>query len=90
MICTGCSCLCDDVEIAEGKILNACERGYRHISKYMENRAKPAVEGKEVDLDRAIEAAVEMLKSAKNPAIYGLDTSTVEAQKTAVKIAKKL
>jgi len=90
MICTGCSCLCDDVEIAEGKILNACERGYRHISKYMENRAKPAVEGKEVDLDRAIEAAIEMLKSAKNPAIYGLDTSTVEAQKTAVKIAKKL
>jgi len=90
MICTGCSCLCDDVEIVEGKILNACERGYRHISRYMENRSKPAVEGKGVDLDRAIEAALEMLKSANSPAIYGLDTSTVEAQKIAIKIAKKL
>lgn len=90
MICTACSCLCDDVEIVDGKILNACERGYKHISKYRESRAKPAVDGKEVDLDKAIETAVEVLKSAKSPAIYGLDTSTVEAQKLAVEIAKKL
>ncbi|MEM4524457.1 MAG: formylmethanofuran dehydrogenase subunit B, partial [Archaeoglobaceae archaeon] len=30
------------------------------------------------------------LKSAKSPAIYGLDTTTVEAQRIAIKIAKKL
>lgn len=90
MICTACSCLCDDVEIEDGKILNACERGYRHISGYRQNRARNSVNGKEVDLDKAIEAAVEILKSAKSPAIYGLDTTTVEAQKLALKIAEKL
>lgn len=90
MICTACSCLCDDIEIVDGKILNACERGYKHISRYREKRTKPMVEGKEVELDKAIDTAIELLKSAKNPAIYGLDTSTVEAQRVAVKIAEKL
>jgi formylmethanofuran dehydrogenase subunit B len=90
MICTACSCLCDDVEIVDGRVLNACQRGYRHISRYREGKTRPMVEGKELDVDSAIEAAVELLKSAKSPAIYGLDTSTVEAQKIAIEIAKKL
>lgn len=88
MICTGCSCLCDDVEIRDSKVLNACERGFRHISS--RSKARNRVKGKEVDVDKAIEAAVELLKSAKNVAIYGLDTTTVEAQRVAVKIAEKL
>lgn len=90
MICTGCSCLCDDIEFEDSKILNACERGFKHISQFKESRARNCVGGKEVDVDSAIEAAIEALKSAKSPAIYGLDTSTVEAQKLAIKIAKKL
>lgn len=90
MICTGCSCLCDDIEFEGSKILNTCERGFRHISKFSESRARNRVNGKEVDLDKAIEAAIEILKSAKSPAIYGLDTTTVEAQKLAIKIAEKL
>lgn len=90
MICTACSCLCDDIEIVDGKVLNACERGYKHISRYRENRSKPLIEEKNSDLDETIDFAVELLKSAKNPAIYGLDTTTVEAQKIAIKIARKL
>jgi formylmethanofuran dehydrogenase subunit B len=90
MICTACSCLCDDIELEDGKILNACERGYKHISEYRQNRAKNSVNGKEVDLDKAIEAAAEILKSASSPVIYGMDTITVEAQKLAIKIAEKL
>ncbi len=90
MICTGCSCLCEDIEIQDSKILNACEKGYKHISRFKESKAKNRVYGKEVDLDKAIESAVEILKSAKSPAIYGLDTTTVEAQRIAVKIAEKL
>lgn len=90
MICTACSCLCDDIEIVDGKVLHACERGYKHISRSKEQRAKAMVNGKEVELDKAIENAIEMLKSAKSPAIYGLDTSTVEAQRIAIEIAKRL
>jgi formylmethanofuran dehydrogenase subunit B len=90
MICTACSCLCDDIELEDGKILNACERGYKYISEYRQNRAKNSVNGKELDLDKAIEAAAEILKSASSPVIYGMDTITVEAQKLAIKIAEKL
>ncbi len=90
MICPGCSCLCDDVEIVDGKIRNACRRGEEIISKYMENRAKAIVDGKEVDVDKAIESAAEILKDAEKVAIYGLDTSVVEAQKLAVDLAEKL
>ncbi|MEM1578293.1 MAG: formylmethanofuran dehydrogenase subunit B [Archaeoglobaceae archaeon] len=90
MICTACSCLCDDIEIRNGEILNACERGCRHLSRFKEKRARPIVDRKEVDVDKAIEATIEILKTSKSPAIYGLDTSTVEAQKVAIKIAEKL
>ncbi|MCS7121178.1 MAG: formylmethanofuran dehydrogenase subunit B [Archaeoglobaceae archaeon] len=90
MICTGCSCLCDDVEIRDGKILNACYRGYKVYSKLSENRARALVDRREVSVDDAIEKAVEILGQAKNPALYGFDTTTVEAQEVAVKIAEKL
>lgn len=90
MICTACSCLCDDVFIEDGKVLNACKRGFEHISKFKENRAIPRVRGGTVDVDKAIDEALELLKSSKKPAIYGLDTSTVEAQRLAIKIARKL
>ncbi|WP_456467856.1 formylmethanofuran dehydrogenase subunit B [Archaeoglobus sp.] len=90
MICPGCSCLCDDITIKDGKIFNACRRGEEIFGRYKENRARAMVDGKEVDVDAAIGKAVEILKEAKNPAIYGLDTTVVEAQKLAVELAEKL
>ncbi len=89
MICPGCSCLCDDVVVGD-RILHACVRGVDIIARRNENRAKPMVNGKEVSVDEAIEAAVEILKDAKRPAIYGLDTTVVEAQNIAIDIAEKL
>ncbi len=90
MICPVCSCLCDDIEFSDGKIRNACKRGSEVIAKYKENRAEAVVDGKKVDVDTAIDAAIDALKDAKNPAIYGLDTTVVEAQELAVKLAEKL
>lgn len=90
MICTGCSCLCEDIEILDSKVLNACEKGYKHISGFRVPRTRNRVYGKEVDVDKAIESAIEILKSAKSAVIYGLDTTTLEAQRIAVKIAEKL
>ena len=90
MICPVCSCLCDDIEIVDGKIMNACKRGCEFFSKYEENRSKPLVEGREVNIDEAIDAAVNLLKQSKSVAIYGLDTTVVEAQKKAIELAEKL
>jgi len=89
MICPGCSCLCDDIEIRDGKVLHACRRGARIYLNYKENRAEARVDGKSVDVDSAIDAAVEAIKSSKSLAIYGLDTTVVEAQKLAIKLAEK-
>lgn len=89
-VCPGCSCLCDDIVVENGKVYHACRRGEEIFAQYKENRAKAMVNGKEVDIDTAIEEAVEILKDAKNPAIYGLDTTVVEAQEIAVDIAEKL
>ncbi|HDD36379.1 MAG TPA: formylmethanofuran dehydrogenase subunit B, partial [Archaeoglobus veneficus] len=54
--CTGCSCLCDDIEINldgdEIKIVKtACRRGSKIFLEYKENRAKPMVDGKVVEFD---------------------------------------
>lgn len=89
-VCPGCSCLCDDIVIENGKVYHACRRGGKIFTQYKENRAKAMVDGKEADIDAAIEEAIEILKNAKNPAIYGLDTTVVEAQEIAVDIAEKL
>jgi len=89
-VCPGCSCLCDDIEIVDGKILHACRRGEEIFGKYKENRAKPMVKGKEVDVDSAIEEATEALKDSENIAIYGMDTTTVEAQQHGIELAEKL
>ncbi|MET1125221.1 MAG: formylmethanofuran dehydrogenase subunit B [Archaeoglobaceae archaeon] len=89
MICPGCSCLCDDVIVGD-KVLHGCIRAARILKFLRENRAEARVNGKPVDVDEAIEAAVDILKDSKNPAIYGLDTTTVEAQELAVALAEKL
>ena len=90
MICPGCSCLCDDIEFTDGRILNACRRGMEIFAKDKENRASAIVNGKEVDVDKAIEEAINVLKDAKNPVIYGLDTTVVEAQEIAIMLAEKI
>ena len=92
--CAGCSCLCDDIEVKleGGKIthvLHACRRGAGIFLNHQESRAKPKVDGRVVDLDTALERAQELIKDSENLAIYGLDTTTLEAQKLAIELAEK-
>lgn len=49
-----------------------------------------AVDGQESDLDAAIRAAARLLREAKQPLVYGLVDSTVEAQRAAVALARRL
>ena len=89
-VCPGCSCLCDDIDIVDGKVFHACRRGVEIFTKYSENRARAMVNGSETDVDSAIEAAIEMLKESKSTVVYGMDTTTVEAQKLGIDLAEKL
>ncbi len=87
--CTGCALLCEDVEIKDGKVLHACRKGSTLLTHHNEARAKPKVDGKEVSFEEAMKEAKKIVSEAENLAIYGLDTTTLEAQKLAVEIAEK-
>ncbi len=93
MICLGCSCLCDDIECeTEGKeikVRNACSRGFRRIDSINENRLAPRVEGKEENIDNTIKSASKLLEEAKNPIIFGPESSTLETEKEVIELAKK-
>ena len=74
----------------DGRIYNACIRGASLIKNFRENRAKPMVDGNETSIENAIKTASKLLQSAESPAIYGLDTTTLEAQSLAIEMAEQL
>lgn len=88
MICTGCSCLCDDIVMNEG-VRNACRRGAGIFRFVNEGRARPMINGEVVDFERAMDAASDIIGSSEKLAVYGLDTTTVEAQQKAIELAER-
>ena len=97
-VCPFCACLCDDVvisvDVAGNKIKeirNACKFGvekFLSAEKTERRLKKPRVNGKETDYERAIGEAVDILRNAKKPLIYGLSNSCYNAQRVALEIAK--
>lgn len=96
IVCTGCSLLCDDVDIeVEGPSIRrtrgACSHGDARLKGFEQNRLqKPLVNGIQVDIDNAVEAIAEKLKSAKAPLIYGGESSSNRTIELALKLAEKL
>ncbi len=92
--CQGCACICDDVEVdfrdSDVEVRNACRKGYGVFKSHNRNRLQCQIEDEKVDIDRAIEKAVDMLKDARKVIIYGLDNSSLEAQEKGIELAKKL
>ncbi|PXF51782.1 MAG: formylmethanofuran dehydrogenase subunit B [Candidatus Methanophagaceae archaeon] len=103
-VCPFCACLCDDLVISvdaeKNKITgvkNACKLGvakFRSAAAGSAERTderrikKPRVDGEETDYEEAVQRAVEILRTAKKPLVYGLCNSGYEAQRVALKIAK--
>jgi len=97
-VCPFCACLCDDVvisiDVAGNKIKeirNACKFGvekFLSAEKTKRRLKKPKVNGKETDYEDAIGKAVEILRTAKKPLVYGLSNSGYNAQRVALEIAK--
>ena len=93
-VCTGCSLLCDDIEVEYGtetinKIYTACRVGVAHMKESKE-KVTFLVDNKPVDEEKALSETVKILKNAKNPLIFGLGASTNEAQKQAIELGKKI
>ncbi len=93
-VCTGCALLCDDIELkVEDNVVtgvnNACSKGVARM-KGSADLAECLVEGEVAQINEGIDAAISILGKSRNPLIFGLGNSTLEAQERAIGIAKKL
>ena len=93
--CKFCGCLCDDitVEVADGRIVKArkaCPNGRGTFLEYDASFQTPMVNGQEVEWEEAVSAAVDILNEADSPLIYGLSSTSTEAQRKAVELADRL
>ena len=94
-VCTFCGCLCDDitVEVDNNRIVKtkrACANGRGLFMEYDATPRKPLIYGKEVSWEEAIAECASILENADNPLIYGLSSTSTEAQKKAVELADRL
>ena len=92
-VCCGCTCCCDDVHVAvkNGQPVfseNVCGLGRRWFADRRVESVPCRVGGKEATIERAIETAVEMLKTARRPLICGLQHLSTSAQQAAVNLAQ--
>lgn len=97
LVCTGCGCLCDDVQAETdgsqlSKIENACAKGAAYLQAAFnpERRPKSRIRGQECSPEAAIDEAARLLSKAKRRLIFGLDNSTLETQALAIDLAQKL
>lgn len=93
--CTFCGCVCDDmdltVDVEQKRITrarNACVLGKAWFAEHtIEDRPFALIDGKEATTEEAVEAAAQILVSARFPITYGLSDTTCEAQREAVAIS---
>ena len=97
LVCTGCGCLCDDlqVELEDEHLVrleNACAKGAAYIQSSFNagRRAKSTIRNQECSLKDAVEQAENLFFKAKNPLVFGLDSSTSEAQALAIELTQKI
>lgn len=92
VVCPGCGSLCDDLQVTveENKVtavLRGCMLGR---AKFIASPAgvSPRVAGQESSFKAALAAGARILATARHPLIYGLSSTTCEAQKKAVYLAE--
>jgi formylmethanofuran dehydrogenase subunit B len=95
VVCTFCGCLCDDLEVevednAVVGVKKACAIGKNKLFHDSRPDSPPAsIAGREVSIEEAIDEAAHILARARYPLIYGLSSTTSEAQRELVAIAEK-
>ena len=94
--CTGCGCLCDDIDIhsENGRIVRAeraCPLGREWFFGHRcDSGIAAMIDGCPTTMDAAVDAAAEILARADRPLIYGLGNSTCESQREAIRLAEDI
>jgi len=87
--CMGCGCVCDDIELTADGLVRTCPLG---DVWWAERTGDPPpiarVEGREVSVEEAADAAAAILREARAPLVYGLGQTSCEAQRRAVALAE--
>jgi formylmethanofuran dehydrogenase subunit B len=87
--CGGCGLACDDIELAGRHPVRTCPLGDAWFAERLSEPPPLArVDGAEVALDAALDAAAAILREARWPVVYGLGRTTCEAQRAAVALAE--
>jgi formylmethanofuran dehydrogenase subunit B len=92
--CGGCGLVCDDIRVVVGenggleRLIRTCSLG----DAWFAERVAPVtplarVDGREAELDEALDEAAAILAQARAPLVYGLGQTTCEAQRAAVALA---
>jgi formylmethanofuran dehydrogenase subunit B len=91
--CAGCGCLCDDIEVLAGddrleRVEHTCPLGDEWFAALTGAPSATArVDGRDTDLDAALDRAAEIFAAARSPLVYGLGATSIEAQREAVALA---
>ena len=84
--CAGCGCLCDDIELTADGPVRTCSLGDAWFA--VEDRPPVArIDGREVSVEEAADAAAAILREARAPLVHGLAGTSCEAQRRAVALA---
>jgi formylmethanofuran dehydrogenase subunit B len=94
--CGGCGLVCDDITavVGEGgalRIDRTCALGEAWFAERLGVVPPLArVDGREAELETALDEAAAILSRARMPLVYGLGEATCEAQRTAVALAETI
>jgi formylmethanofuran dehydrogenase subunit B len=93
VVCTFCGCLCDDieVEVQDNQITGvqkACSIGKNKIMHALSDAPVPSINGRGVSIGETVDEAARILSEARYPLVYGLSSTTTEAQRLLVEIAE--
>lgn len=93
VVCTFCGCLCDDLEVEadSNKIVNvkgACQIGRNKLLNAQSHLSSLRVNGQNASLDCALAEAARILSEAQYPLVYGLSSTTTEAQREAIALTE--
>jgi formylmethanofuran dehydrogenase subunit B len=97
VVCAFCGCVCDDISVTvqDGRITqakNACVLGKAWFLSHGQpsDRSVALMDGEPASLDEAVDAAARSLTQARYPLVYGLSSTSCEAQRQAVALAELL
>ena len=95
VVCTFCGSLCDnlEVEVEDNKIKKvhkACIIGRNKMMYSQSHIPAIRVNGEEASMNEAYDEAAKILLNARAPLIYGLSSTTIEANREAVEITEIL